>query len=102
MTTGRVYWKGVLAQTGVIVGGHLHGWTYGFTQFVVIDGDLFMDARCSPPNWPFPFDVRMNVVQHFSQLKVIRGQRAARLNANALITAAYETHIAAALTAETK
>ncbi|APW38487.1 hypothetical protein RD110_15810 [Rhodoferax koreense] len=90
MTTGRVHWTGVLAQTGVIAGGKLHGWCYAFLQFVVIDGVLFLDARCTPPFSPFPLEVRMDVLQHFKRLKVIRGQRATRLNANALIDAAYE------------
>lgn len=90
MKTSRVFWDGVLSQTGVIVGGHLHGWTYSFIRFVVIDGGLFLDVRCTPPNWPFPTDVRMDVLQHFTRLKVLRGQRATRVNANALIEAAYE------------
>lgn len=42
-----------IPQHGVIVGGRLEGWRYGFVRVVIVDGEPVVEAFCTPPNWPF-------------------------------------------------
>lgn len=69
----------VLPQHGVIVGGLLDGWSYA-VQRVFDDRQrmqVFMDAMCTPPGWPFPRLVRLSMWRDFDALaptktKVVR------------------------------
>ena len=78
-------WKGVLPTHGVITAGPLKGWRYAFLQFICIDYQLFMDMRCTEPGWPFPTTVRFRWAEDQIAVKAVPGERAKRLDANALI-----------------
>lgn len=75
-------------QCGRIKGGRLDGWRFHFLQFQVRDQGLVVLARCTPPRWPFPCDVPL-APQHFMSLRAVVGDRAKRIEAPGLITAAY-------------
>lgn len=79
------WWTGTLPSTGVITAGPLKGWRYAFLQFICIDYQLYVDMRCTRPNWPFPTDVRFQFNKHEIRVRSVSGQRAKRLDANALI-----------------
>lgn len=83
-------WKGVLPVHGVIEAGPLSGWRYAFLQFICIENDLAMDLRCTRPNWPFPVDVRFSFRTDVIRVKAVAGERAKRLDANALIQQALQ------------
>lgn len=78
-------WKGTLPVHGVITAGPLKGWRYAFLQFICIDYQLFMDMRCTEPCWPFPITVRFGFAVDEIEVKAVSGERAKRLDANALI-----------------
>ena len=79
----------VVPQFGIIRGGQLDGWRFHFLRFKIAPRDLFVVARCTPPNWPFPCDIEMVGGKHFSQLRAVPGSRAKRLDAASLIASAY-------------
>lgn len=78
-------WKGTLPTHGVITSGPLADWRYAFLQFIRIDDTVAMDLRCSEPSWPFPVTVRFLAGRDEFGLRAIAGERAKRLDANALI-----------------
>jgi hypothetical protein len=78
-------WKGTLPVHGVITAGPLKGWRYAFLQFICIDYQLFMDMRCAEPCWPFPTTVRFLFGRDLIEVEAVPGERAKRLDANALI-----------------
>lgn len=92
---GRL-WKGVLPVHGVLEAGPLKGWRYAFLQFTVIGTDLAMDMRCSCPGWPFPKDVRFFFRRDLIRVRAVPGERAKRLDANALIEQAIQNGVAKA------
>jgi hypothetical protein len=76
-------------QCGVIKGGRLNGWRFHFLQFrVSATGALSVLSRCTPPRWPFPCDIALRP-EHFMSLRPVVGDRAKRIEAMPLITAAY-------------
>lgn len=78
-------WLWVLPAFGLITEGLLKGWRYAFIQFIRIDNTIAMDLRVTPPNWPFPKEVRLRLDKHRIHLQAVSGERAPRLDANALI-----------------
>lgn len=77
-----------IAQTGVIVGGRLNGWRYGFRRFAInARGQADVVAFCTPPNWPFGREIvcTFSLARRF---KAVPGERAKRLAVEPLITAA--------------
>lgn len=87
-------WKGDLPVHGVITDGLLAGWRYAFLQFIRIDNTVAMDVRCTEPYWPFPQTVRFRFDRHYIQVKAVAGERAKRLDANALIERCIQDGIA--------
>jgi len=87
-------WKGVLPTHGVITAGPLTGWRYAFLQFIRIENTIAMDLRCNRPNWPFPTTVRFRFDKHHVSVKAVSGERAPRLDANALIQKCLQDGIA--------
>lgn len=77
--------NGDLPSFGLITKGPLTGWRYAFLQFIRIDDTVAMDLRCTEPNWPFPVTVRFRFDQHDVHLQAAPGERAKRLDSNALI-----------------
>jgi hypothetical protein len=90
---GRL-WKGVLPTHGVITAGPLTGWRYAFIQFIRIENDIAMDMRCTRPNWPFPKTVRFRFSKHQISVRAVSGERAKRLDANALLLRCMQDGIA--------
>jgi hypothetical protein len=43
-----------LPRFGVVVGGDLDGWRYALEDMLIVGGKPVIDARCTPPHWPFP------------------------------------------------
>lgn len=43
-----------VALFGTISGGVLHGWSYALLRYVATDKAVYMDLRCTRPDWPFP------------------------------------------------
>ena len=82
---GAKLWKGVLPVHGVITFGPLRGWRYAFLQFIRIENTVAMDARCTEPCWPFPITVRFRLDKDPIYVEAVAGERAKRLDANALI-----------------
>lgn len=82
---GAKLWKGALPVHGVITLGPLCGWRYAFLQFIRIDDTVALDARCTEPNWPFPKTVRFRLGKDRIYVEAVSGERAKRLDANALI-----------------
>lgn len=78
-------WKGTLPVHGLITAGPLTGWRYAFLQFICIDYQLFMDMRCTESCWPFPITVRFGFAVDEIEVEAVAGERAKRLDANALI-----------------
>lgn len=74
---------------GLIEGGRLHGWRYHFLWFIATPAELLVHARCSPPAWPFPCDIKLNST-HYRQLQAVPGERAKRFRATPLIVHAYQ------------
>lgn len=90
MTALPVRAGAAIAQTGMIVGGPLHGWHYAFLEFQIVGGQLAILARCTRPKWPFPKEVRfIPELGHVRQFRSIPGQRAKRIEVAPLIEAAY-------------
>lgn len=72
-----------IPQWGDITAGPLTGWRFSFVQFVRVprrngDAACCLDLRCTPPNWPFPVDVRFDPARDDYRLKA--GPRARQLN----------------------
>lgn len=86
----RRHWEknGAIPQTGVIVGGRLDGWRYGFRRFQ-INARGFADvvAYCTPPNWPFGREIVCTFALA-RRFKAVPGERAKRLETKPLIDAA--------------
>jgi hypothetical protein len=79
----------LLPQAGTIKGGRLDGWRYHYLRFEVHGGhSLRVLARCTPPHWPFPHDIRLDPT-HFMQLRAVTGERAKRFDARPAIAVAY-------------
>lgn len=82
---------------GVIHGCRLDGWRFHFLRFVVEtdpDEDIGTDdlrvlARCTPPRWPFPCDIRLMTWRDYIELRAVPGERAKRFDAYPLIVTAY-------------
>lgn len=87
-------WKGALPVHGLITTGPLTGWRYAFLQFIRIENTVAMDARCTEPGWPFPTTVRFRFDKHHIQVQAVAGERAKRLDANALIERCLQDGIA--------
>jgi hypothetical protein len=73
---------------GEIKGGSLAGWRFHFLYFRASPRGLEVMARCTPPAWPFPWDIPLSH-EHFGQLRAVPGERAKRLDAEPLIRHAY-------------
>lgn len=77
---------------GVIVAGPLAGWRYSLIQFVRVHCGagvrVNVDLRCTPPNWPFPTDVRFDLDR--DALQLLPGPRARRLEYEQLVKTALE------------
>lgn len=82
---------------GTVVAGPLEGWAYSFLQFVWEPGEKApsLDLRCTPPNWPFPMDVRFSMAHDRFQLQ--GAPRCRRLDADELMKTALEHGFARAL-----
>lgn len=85
-------------EFGVIKGGTLDGWRYHFLNVRVraiqlADGDVRhtfqVVARCTPPHWPFPCDIRLTH-EHFRQLRPVPRERPRRINIVPLVRQAFE------------
>jgi hypothetical protein len=79
-----------MPQFGVIERGPLAGWRFAFLRFLQIDGALYLDLRCTPPDWPFPQTVRFSMKKDRFTLRAVEGERARRHDALALIAQAIE------------
>lgn len=79
-----------MPQCGVIAKGPLVGWRFAFLRFICIKGALFMDLRCTPPDWPFPQTVRFSMAKDRFELRAVPGERAQRLDAVQLMADAQE------------
>lgn len=77
-----------MPQCGVIKGGQLDGWRFHFLYFIATAAELQVLARVTPPAWPFPRDIALQP-RHFMQLRAVPGERAKKLDADALIASAY-------------
>lgn len=77
---------------GQITRGYLRGWRFAFIRFVQVDGELFVDLRCTRPDWPFPHPqpVRFSLRYDQFELRAIPGERAPRLDAVKLMAQAIE------------
>lgn len=76
-------------SAGVIKGGQLDGWRFHFLHFRASTAGLQVVARCTPPNWPFPWDIPLQA-KHFLQLRPVKGDRAKSIPADPLIRHAYQ------------
>ena len=76
-------------SAGVIKGGQLDGWRFHFLHFRASTAGLQVVARCTPPNWPFPWDIPL-LPKHFMQLRPIKCDRAKRIAVDPLIRHAYQ------------
>jgi hypothetical protein len=72
---------------GMIEGGRFDGHRYSFHRFVIVDGQLCIEASVTPPHWPFP-KTRLLELGDYKTLYAVPGERAKRIEANALIAAA--------------
>lgn len=85
----------LLPQWGQIMAGPLKGWRYSFLQCIRVERNdesktavCCFDLRCTPPNWPFPKDVRFD--PFVDDLSVVPGPRAKQLDLRALMDLAME------------
>jgi hypothetical protein len=78
----------IIPAFGVIKGGRLNGWRFHFLHFRATPEALQVVARCTPPAWPFPCDIRLTH-EHFMQLRAVPGERARRMAVEPLIRHAY-------------
>lgn len=79
-----------MPQCGVFEKGVLKGWRFAFLRFIRIKGSLFVDLRCTPPDWPFPQTVRFSMERDRFALRAVSGERAQRLDAVKLMADAME------------
>lgn len=81
---------------GVIGAGQLRGWRFSFLQFVAVQQGsqmrIYLDLRCTPPNWPFPQDVRFD--PDHDELVLLPGPRARHLSYEQLVGAALKYGVA--------
>ncbi len=60
-------------SAGSIKGGRLNGWHFHILHFRAEPRGLKVVARCTPPAWPFPWDIALTH-EHFGSLKwVVKG-----------------------------
>lgn len=74
-----------IPQTGVIAGGRLDGWRYGFRRFTLnARGHFDVVAFCTPPNWPFGREIvcTWSLARRF---RAVPGERAKRLAVEPLL-----------------
>lgn len=79
-----------IPQTGVIVGGRLNGWRYGFRRFAInARGQADVVAFCTPPDWPFGREIvcTFSLARRF---KAVPGERAKRLEVAPLLAEAMQ------------
>jgi hypothetical protein len=79
-----------MPQHGLIVRGPLTGWRFAFLRMVSIEGDLYVDLRCTPQDWPFPQTVRFSLTRDRFTLQPVAGERAKRLDAVKLMADAMQ------------
>jgi hypothetical protein len=77
-----------MPQFGEFIAGPFTGWRFAFLRFVHVDGELYLDLRCTPPAWPFPQDVRFSMTKDRFTLRAVPGERAPRLDALMLMAIA--------------
>jgi hypothetical protein len=77
---------------GEISKGPLRGWRFAFIRFVCVRDDIYLDLRCTPPQWPFPYPqpVRFHLTRDSFTLRAVPGERAPRLDAAKLLAEAME------------
>lgn len=80
--------SGQLPQWGLIAAGPLKGWRFSFLQMVRVKGSVHIDLRCTPPNWPFPTDVRFDPDRN--ELALLPGPRARLLDLAPMVKVAME------------
>lgn len=81
-----------IPQHGVIVGGRLNGWAYGFRRFEIdAHGTAIVVAFCTPPHWPFGREIACTW-DRAHRFAAVSGERAKRLAVEPLITAALRGH----------
>lgn len=54
----------LVPQYGVIEGGLLSGWSFAYQRLVILKGKVFLDLRCTAPNWTFPKLVRVGMADY--------------------------------------
>lgn len=75
----------MLAVQGEIRGGKYAGWRYTFERFSFIPPrGVHVHVIGNPPTWPFPKDLVLGPHQ-FAGLVPVAGERAKKVNADALI-----------------
>jgi hypothetical protein len=79
-----------IPQTGLIAGGRLAGWRYGFRRFQRnARGQVDVVAFCTPPHWPFGREI-VCIWSLAHRFTAVPGERAKRLSVNPLIEAALQ------------
>jgi hypothetical protein len=80
---------GSIPQWGAFARGPLKGWRFSFLQLVKVQqGRVHIDLRCTPPNWPFPTDVRFDPDR--DELALLPGPRARLLDLAPMVKLALE------------